>query len=414
MSGEWGSDWGENWGGLVYAIPKVHSFILHWDDENDPGVLGPHLCRAALRPIFENDPPGHALCFLFPEYMCITDLNPDLGGTGDWHRLLAIIYDLLFGSRLMTGIMDDIASFICIIDPEDAPSKFLDALLLHYGFDIPLPLTDPQKRRILLALIELYRRKGTEIGIENALRIILEIETQILPLNGRTFDFFECGEEASLTLTPVDSTSDYVEVQNPERFEVGPNLVIIDQSGGAVDFEDTPITAITSNRVFFAPQTLSGTIPVGAFVFCDRLCDQVEDETAEGGCAVLGPDGFDPTDTALWTFYVDIEKTVLTVTELEDGDTTLEVDDVTFIRVGGRVRIASTVTVTVRELDVDAKVLTFDPVSLSATIPIGSEVLNVFNAEELALISRIVDQFKPAHTHHVLTRDGGDAAAEVG
>lgn len=419
----WGDHrWGPDpWGGSTILTPVLTGALLYWDDEEISERLGPDLCERGARFPFANTPPGHALCSLVPEFMCIEDLNQEFGGTGDWHRLLAILHDFLFGAPRLTGFVDDIASWICIFDVDRASDKFLNALLLHLGFTIKIPLTTSEKRKVIELLVDLYKRKGTDVGIVDALRILLGIQVEILPLTGTRFNGLECGEDISRTLSDITAATNFVQVDNPQRFEIGKNLVVTDVTAPFFAFADTPILNIQADRIFFAVQALGGTIELGAQVFCDRFCDQIERDGFVGGCSELGPDVNDAQDPALYTFYVDIQRTVTTTTDLLDGGSQVELSDVEFVAVGTRLRITDqtaplqpVIIPEILTVDQDTKIVTFEPVSLSETIESGALAINLFNSEEIALINEVIEFAKVAHTHHVLTRDRGDAAAEVG
>jgi phage tail-like protein len=73
----------------------------------------------------------------------------------------------------------DIDGFGNVLDPDLAPENFVDAMLRDLGnpFDFELSLTD--KRRLLLVLVPIYKQKGTDPGIINAIRFFMGIETTI-------------------------------------------------------------------------------------------------------------------------------------------------------------------------------------------------------------------------------------------
>lgn len=417
----WGDfAWGPDpWDACTFQTPSLNGFMLYWNDDDIDERLGPDLCRRGIRFPFKNEPPGQALCWLVPEFMCVEDLDPAFGGTGDWHRILAVIYDWLFGARNITGFVDDIASFTCIFDIDNAPDSFLDALLLHLGFNLKIPLEPDDKRRVLKLLVGLYKRKGTERGIEEALFILLGIPADILPATGvRITDGFEAGEDVSTTLTTVTPFSNTVRVSNPEKFEVGKTFTIVDGAPPYYEFPDLEILAIVADQIFFDPPGVAGPIEAGSAVWCNRFCDQVaKDGLGPGDCAEIGPDGYDRQDPALYTFFVDIQRTVETVTALNDADQELELTDVTFIVAGSRVRVtgaSTTVEVLVLEVDEENKIIRFDPVSLVQSIDPGATAINLYNADEIELIKRVIEFSKTSHTHFQLTRDFAEYPVEVG
>jgi phage tail-like protein len=413
ITGGWGDhNWDTGyWGGLNFASAVLTSgFILAFDDADpDQELKAPHCQRATTRD----------LCRFLPRFYCREDLNPLLG-TGEHHRYMGVIEDWLYGTPNQPGLANLIKSIPCTFDAAETEPRFLDALLLQFGFNVKVPLSTRQKRRLIPLLVGLYKQKGTVPGLERAFELLLGIPVEILPASGGIFDGLECGEDFDRTYSAIDSTSVYVVVGNPSQFEIGKDLIITDIGPSEVIFLPAPILNVVSNRVYFAAQVLTGTIGVGAQIFCDRFCDQLEHDTLDiGGCSHIGADYYDPTDKAVYTFYVDIERTVTTITDLEDGGSEVSVDDSAFIVAGSRLRLTDVVSpiqipvvVVVRE--VIGTLVKFDPVSLTETIESGAQALNVFTQETLEVISAVVAAFKPAYTFHVLTRDHGDAEAEVG
>ncbi|MBN2715754.1 MAG: phage tail protein, partial [Deltaproteobacteria bacterium] len=72
-------------------------------------------------------------------------------------------------------------------DLERAPESFLDLILTDLGNPFPFELEELAKRRLAAVLVEMYRQKGTAIGIENAIRFFLGIDiTAITPFTADT------------------------------------------------------------------------------------------------------------------------------------------------------------------------------------------------------------------------------------
>jgi len=221
MSLGWGDNpWGTGpWGGCPIFSPVATSGLIIAYDEPTLDTVAPPSCRRAEK--FDvND--------YFPDKVTGDDLNPEKGGTGDHSKMVGLFTDMLFGSANQTGILNDVASLPCILDPAEAPPRFLDALLLHLGFNLKIPMSTETKRRIIPALVDLYKKKGTDIGIEEALFLLLGIPVEILPITGAGFLGFECGEDFSRSLTDITAVSTFVQVDHPERFEIGKNLVVTD------------------------------------------------------------------------------------------------------------------------------------------------------------------------------------------
>jgi phage tail-like protein len=73
-----------------------------------------------------------------------------------------------------------------IIDYERAPEPFVDAILADLGNPFAFQLNLAGKRRLAGALAQMYRLKGTEIGILRVLRFFLGIESRVIAYNAET------------------------------------------------------------------------------------------------------------------------------------------------------------------------------------------------------------------------------------
>ncbi len=80
-------------------------------------------------------------------------------------------------------ILYDIDTFLDILDPDLAPESFVDAMLCDLGnpFTFELELVD--KRRLVQVLVDMYRQKGTGVGIINVIRFFLGLEVTIDTFN---------------------------------------------------------------------------------------------------------------------------------------------------------------------------------------------------------------------------------------
>lgn len=416
----WGID---PWDGQALANPIVKGFVLLWDDEAIDERLGPTTLKRGFRFPFTNSPPGHALCHLVPEFMCVEDLDERFGGTGDWHRLLAIIYDWLFGTTGMTGLVDDIASFACITDINTAPDPYLDIMLLDIGFDLKVPLTTEDKRRVLKFLVDLYRRKGTAPGIANAISLLLKIPAEILFAVGtKSSRAFECGFGPSVLLTDVVNGSTSCRVSEIEKFKVGSTFTLIDTTPPNQILSDVMINNIVADELFFDAVTLADTIEAGAVARSNYFSSAVGKISVNlNDASKIGIDTSSRQDPGNYTFFVDVQRTVTTTSAINDGDTQVGLSNLDFITVGSRIRITDAsaplepaFTIEVKDLDQDALTVDFDPVSLTETVEAGASAINLFTADQIELVRRVVDFAKPSHTHFAVTRDEAAALAEVG
>lgn len=66
-----------------------------------------------------------------------------------------------------------------VLDPDLAPESFIDAMLLDLGNPFEFDLSEADKRRLAKVLRRIYKQKGTDVGIVNAIRFFLGIEVTI-------------------------------------------------------------------------------------------------------------------------------------------------------------------------------------------------------------------------------------------
>lgn len=402
--------------------PHITQLFLFWEDEDDSPPLGPPIVQPAERWPLTSTQEGHDLCWMAPAHMCAEDLNADIGGEGEWHKVLDLIYKWLFGTQQLTGIMDDVANWSTIFDIETASSEFLTAMLQHLGFNFKMFLLDEDKRRILRFLAAVYKAKGTQPGVELAVSVLLNIPATVYPSAGSSlFDGFEAGPEPQTTLSLVTTGTEYVEVDFPERFAVGKILTIVDQTAAYAAFEPTPILSVVSNRIYFEAQTLAHDIEAGAVVWCDEFHNEVGDPE-EADDDQIYPVGYDTLygDDGLFVFHVDIQRTVETMADLEAGDTEVELSDVSFIIPGSLVRLTDqtaplndVLDIRVKTVDTETNIVTFAPIVLTQTLEAGALARNMFTNEQLDLISEVIRFAKTSHTTFVLTRDQREDLVET-
>lgn len=126
--------------------------------------------------------------------------DPENPGTGDLRKFVSIIQDVV------DILLCSIDEWTQIIDIDLAPEPFLDAILQDLGnpFDDCISdLTVNDKRRLARVLISIYKQKGTEAGVINAIRFFLGVETTLDVINCR--DYWQLGLsilDVSTTLAP--------------------------------------------------------------------------------------------------------------------------------------------------------------------------------------------------------------------
>jgi phage tail-like protein len=133
--------------------------------------------------------------------------------TGDLRRFIACLQEAL------DLLMAEADRFGDVFDIERAPEGFLDLILHDLGNPFPFDLDELDKRRLASVLVEMYRQKGTAIGIENAIRFFLGIDiTAITSFAGTTLVLGESELGIDWELGPSDRFARYafdVEVDIP-------------------------------------------------------------------------------------------------------------------------------------------------------------------------------------------------------
>lgn len=86
-------------------------------------------------------------------------------------------------------LLCEIDRFAEILDPDFAPEPFLTCMLDDLGnpFDF-VDLTEIDKRRLIRVLVDIYKQKGTEIGIINVINFLLGVLVTIDVFNGEGWE----------------------------------------------------------------------------------------------------------------------------------------------------------------------------------------------------------------------------------
>jgi phage tail-like protein len=132
--------------------------------------------------------------------------------TGDLRRFIACLQDVL------DLLLAEVDRFGDIFDLERAPSGFLDLILHDLGNPFSFDLGDLEKRRLAAVLVEMYRQKGTAVGITNAIRFFLGIDVVVTPFQATTMVLGESVLSLDWELGPSDQFARYafnVEVAMP-------------------------------------------------------------------------------------------------------------------------------------------------------------------------------------------------------
>lgn len=115
----------------------------------------------------------------FDLYKKFPDFNVREDDTQDLLRTVGCIQEVA------NLLLYDIDKFLDIIDPDTAPELFVDAMLADLGNPFSFELSLIDKRRLLNVLVDIYRLKGTEVGVRNVTRFFLGVEVEVLAYNTR-------------------------------------------------------------------------------------------------------------------------------------------------------------------------------------------------------------------------------------
>lgn len=111
-------------------------------------------------------PPGRR----FDLFTMIPAINRREDATGDLANFVGTIQETL------NLLLFQVDTWLDIIDVDRAPEDFVDAILLDLGNPFSFDLDEIDKRRLITLLVEIYRQKGTCVGILNAIRFFLALE----------------------------------------------------------------------------------------------------------------------------------------------------------------------------------------------------------------------------------------------
>lgn len=105
--------------------------------------------------------------------------------SGDLNRFIACLQEVL------DGVLTTVDQFPDIFDLERCPEHWIDSILYDLGNPFRFELAPIEKRRLASVLVGMYREKGTTLGIENAIRFFLGIESQVRPWSNDTLSLGE-------------------------------------------------------------------------------------------------------------------------------------------------------------------------------------------------------------------------------
>jgi phage tail-like protein len=115
-------------------------------------------------------------------YNMLPAINRRDDASGDLRKFMACLQDT---TDVILASIDD---FLDIQDPLRADEQYVDALLQHLGdpFTPRINVSLEDKRRLIGLLTAIYKQKGTEAGILNAIRVLVGVDCTITPYDGTT------------------------------------------------------------------------------------------------------------------------------------------------------------------------------------------------------------------------------------
>lgn len=93
--------------------------------------------------------------------------------TGDLHNFIGCFQEVT------SLLLCKIDRFVEILDPDTASERYVDQMLADMGNPFGFDLTLIDKRRLVQLLVAIYRSKGTDAGIINAIRFFVGVEVTI-------------------------------------------------------------------------------------------------------------------------------------------------------------------------------------------------------------------------------------------
>ncbi|RJS13751.1 phage tail protein [Corallococcus sp. H22C18031201] len=133
--------------------------------------------------------------------------------TGDLRRFISCLQEVT------DLLLADLDAFPDVFDLERAPEAFLDAILQDLGNPFAFELDVLARRRLASVLVDMYRQKGTALGLRNAIRFFLGIEVRaISPFASDTLVLGESELGVDWVLGPSERFARYafnVEVERP-------------------------------------------------------------------------------------------------------------------------------------------------------------------------------------------------------
>lgn len=109
----------------------------------------------------------------FDLWKMLPRLNRDEDTTRDLFKFISVLQEPI------DLLLCDIDRWTDILDVDRAAERYLDQMLITLGNPFEFDLDVVQKRKLVRVLVEIYQLKGTAVGLINAIRFFLGIESTI-------------------------------------------------------------------------------------------------------------------------------------------------------------------------------------------------------------------------------------------
>ena len=258
---------------------------------------------------FQPEVPENRRFRIYENMMPAEDRRRDEFGTQDLLRFTNCIQEML---DLLLYDSDHITDQW---DPDLANATQVAWMLYDCGnpFDwYELELDETQQRKLLRLLVPIYRQKGTAVGIQNVIRLLLGLESKVLIHNATGWllgeDILGDGEPA------------YITSGNAEPFDMSGgktlNLQIDFESPVAIDFEDTDFVDPANATAVEVAAVLDADLKAADLGTASSAAGRVSVHSTGGLLAAMLADtayypvAIDPGQTLLVRVGTGIEQTV--------------------------------------------------------------------------------------------------------
>lgn len=108
------------------------------------------------------------------EWIPLWNREQDMAGSQALYRFISTLQEVV------DLLLCDVDAWTDILDPDIAAERYLDQMLIQLGNPFAFELSVADKRRLIRIIVEIYRFKGTKVGIISVIRFFLGVEVDIV------------------------------------------------------------------------------------------------------------------------------------------------------------------------------------------------------------------------------------------